>query len=288
MRITSLMMQMNLKSNLATRMSAIAKASEQASTGLRIETVSDDPVDASQVMSLQAQIADVEQYKRNGTFATTQLSTEDAALSSLRDAIASAKQLAMSTTSADPNDPTRQAALSQALALKDQIVALGNTRVGDQYVFGGDANTTPPFQSDGTYVGNSGAQQVTISDGVSVNVNHPGQPLFTDAITSINGLITQLQSGTPDQIAAATDSLQTADQTALETQSEIGSQLQNIQSTSSNLATQSSQLLDQRDALMNVDPATSLVTLQQQQTALEQAYAVVGRVLQTSLTDYLQ
>ena len=67
-------------------------------------------------------------------------------------AIAKARTLALSTTSADPNDPIRQAALNEARALKDQMVALGNTRVGDQYIFGGDYSTAPPFQSNGTYL----------------------------------------------------------------------------------------------------------------------------------------
>jgi len=288
MRITNLMIQMNLTSGLRGRMAAIAKAASQAGSGLRISTVSDDPEGASQVMQLQSEIAQIEQYRRNGTFATTQLSTEDAALSSLRDAISTAKQLAMSTTSPDPNDPTRTAALAQVKQLKDQIVALGNTRVGDQYIFAGDASTTPPFQSDGTYVGSSASQAVTINAGVSLTVNSPGQPLFTNALTSIDNLITQLQSGTPDQIAASTTSLDAASQTALETQTEVGARLQDLQTTSNTLAAQNASLLDRRDAIMNVDPAQSAIALQQQQTALEQAYAVVGRVLQYSLTDFLK
>lgn len=288
MRITNLMIQMNLQNGLRGRMSAVARASVQATTGQRINTMSDDPVDASQIMRMSSQVHDIDQYRRNGTFATTKLSTEDAAISSLRDAIAKAKSLAMSTTAADPNDPIRQAALAEAWALKDQIIALGNTRVGNQYIFGGDNSTTPPCQSNGIWVGSANAQQVQINSGVSVTVNHTGQPLFTDALNGINDLLGQLTSGTPAQIAASANTLETANQTALGIQAEVGSRLQDVQTAGTQLAALSSSLLDRRDNLRNVDQATAIVQLQQEQSALERAYAVVGRVLQSTLTDYLR
>jgi flagellar hook-associated protein 3 FlgL len=288
MRITNLMIQMNLSSGLRTRMSSLARAAAQASSGHRVNTVSDDPVDASQIMRMQSQIRDIEQYRRNGTFATTKLSTEDVAISSLRDVLASAKKLAMSTTSANPGDPDRVAALSEARTLKEQMVALGNTQVGDQFIFGGDHSTAPPFQADGTYLGNASTAQVQINNGVQIPVNHPGQPLFTDALAAINDLIAQLSGGTPGQISASTAAIDSAAQGALATQAEVGSRLKDVQEAATQLASQGSSMLDRRDALMNVDPTQAIVNLQQEQSALERAYAVVGRVLQATLTDYLK
>ena len=288
MRITNLMIQKNLMSDLRNRMRSISKASTQATTGHRINTVSDDPVDASQIMRMQNQIHDIQQFQRNGTYATTKLSVEDTAISSLCATITTAKGLAMGTTAADPNDPSRKSALAQAQTLKDQLVALGNTKIGDQYIFGGDYSTTPPFQSNGTFVGNTGTQQVEITSGVTLPMTHSGQPLFTDAIASINNLITSLQSGTPDQVSASVAGLEGAMQTALQTQSDVGARMQDVKTAGTQLATQSSALLDLRDTLMNVDPAQAIVSLQQEQGALAQAYAVVGRVMQVSLTDYLK
>jgi flagellar hook-associated protein 3 FlgL len=288
MRITNIMIQKNLMAGLRGRMSNLAKASTEATTGHRVNTVSDNPVDASQIMRMQAQITDIEQFRRNGTFATTKLSVEDVAISTLRDTLTQAKGLAMSTTAASPADPTRLAALSQAQTFKDQLVALGNTRVGEQYIFGGDYSTAPPFQSNGTYVGNAGQQQVEITPGVKVATTHPGGPLFTNAISSIDNLIAQLQTGTPAQIASAVTNIESAMQTALQTQAEVGARMQDVKSAGTQLASQSAALLDRRDSLMNVDPAQAIVTMQQEQGALERAYAVIGRVMQATLTDYLK
>lgn len=288
MRITNRMLQQNLTSGIHGRMDALARAARQVTTGRKLNAVSDNPVDASQVLRMDSQLRDIEQYRRNGTFATVKLSTEDVAISSLIGVLQTAKQTAMSTTSPDPNEAGRQAALSAARQMKEQIVALGNTRVGEEFIFGGDRSTTRPFLANGTYVGDANTRQVQINDGVSVAVNHSGQPLFTDALAAIDDLIVQLQSGTPDQIQAAVAGIEDAAQLALRNQAETGARLKDVKETSARLATLAVNLADRRDSLVNVDPAEAIVALQQEQGALERAYAVVGRVMQSSLIDYLR
>ncbi len=288
MRITNLMIQNTLTSGIRGRLAAVARAASQVASGLRVQTVSDDPVDAASVLRLNSQLADIDQFRRNGTFATAQLSVEDTALSSLKDVLQQAKTLAMAATATDPNDPTRLAALATVRQLRDQVVGLGNTRSGDQYIFGGDRSTTPPFTPAGVYVGDANTSQIAINDGVNVTLTHAGQPLFTDALSSLDDLITQLQTGTPAQIQGTVTNLQNATQETLETQSETGTRLKEIQDASARLATIGARVADRRDGVQAVDPATAVVQLQNEQTALERAYAVVGRVLQTTLNDYLK
>lgn len=288
MRITNRTLQQNLTSGIRARTEALARAARQVTTGRRVNTLSDDPVDAAQVMRMDSQLRDIEQYRRNGTFATAKLSTEDVALSSLISVLQTAKQAAMSNTSPDPADSGRQAAASEITQLREQVIALGNTRVGEEYLFGGDRSTTAPFLASGAYVGDGNTRSVQINDGVSVPTNHAGQPLFTDAIAALDNALAQLQSGTPDQIQDAVTRLEDAVQLALRNQAETGARLKDIQDTGTRLATLTASLADRRDGLVSVDPAEAIIAMQQEQSALEQAYAVVGRVMQVSLTDYLR
>lgn len=287
MRISTQQMQRNLTSGLRGRMAAIARAAAEASTGRRVRTLSDDPVDAAQIMRMESQVRDIDQFRRNGTFATTKLATEDIALTTVRDVLQRAKTLAMSTTSSNPGDPGRLAALASVRQLKEEVIALGNTRVGNEYIFGGDRSTAPPFQADGTFVGDGNTRQLAINDGVNVSLTHSGQPLFTDAIAGLEDLIQQLQSGTPAQVSAAIGDLEDATQQVMQLQSETGARLKDIQDTSAALARQSAALLDRRDSLRDVDPAEAIIKAQTEQAALERAYAVVSRVLQATLTNYL-
>jgi flagellar hook-associated protein 3 FlgL len=288
MRITNRMLQQNLTSGIHGRMTALARAARQVTTGRKLNAVSDQPVDATQVMRMDSQLRDIEQYRRNGTFATTKLSTEDVAISSLIGVLQTAKKTAMATTSPDTADASRLSAISSVDHLKDQIVALGNTRVGNEYIFAGDRSTAAPFLANGSYVGDNNTRQVQINEGVSVSMNHTGQPLFTDALAALDNLLAQLQSGTPDQIQAAVTVIEDATQVALRNQAETGARLSDVKETSARLATLSVSLADRRDSLVSVDPAEAIIQLQQEQSALERAYAVVGRVMQTSLTDYLK
>lgn len=288
MRITNQMIQRSLTSGLRGRLQALERAAAEAATGRRVRTVSDDPIDASQVMRLEAQSRDIEQYRRNGTFATTRLSAEDISLSSVLKTLRDAKDLAASTSSNDPNDPQRLAALSAVTQLKAQLVSLGNTRVGNEYLFGGAQTTRPPFQADGTYVGDAASRGVQVGDGVTLTVNHEGGALFGGAMAAIDDLMTALQSGTPADIAATTRDLESATQTVMRAQAETGSRLREIEDNGLRLAKVQSHLLERRDALVSVDPAEAIVRLQQEQAALERAYATIGRVMQATLTEYLR
>lgn len=287
MRITNQMLRQNLLSGLRGRMESLSQAATEAATGRRIQTISDDPVDASQLMRMQAQVRDVVQYRRNGTFAMTRLSTEDIALSTTLKTLQNAKDLVSASVSPDLNDPGRQAALAAVRQYKQQLVALGNTKVGNEYIFGGTRSTTPPFLADGTFVGDSNIRQVTINDGVSVDANHPGSAVFGPAMTALDNLITQLQSGTPEQVQASIADLQDATTSVMTTQAELGVSLKSIQQTGDQLALQQAALLDRRDAIANVDPAEAIVRLQAEQTALERAYSVINRVMSSNLTNYL-
>jgi len=64
--------------------------------------------------------------------------------------------------------------------------------------------------------------------------------------------------------------------------------MQSIDSTQASLAARANATLDLRDATNSIDPSQALVEVQTAQTALERAYAVVNRVLQTNILDFLK
>ena len=78
-----------------------------------------------------------------------------------------------------------------------------------------------------------------------------------------------------------------AQQTVLSLQAQAGARAQQINAAGTELAHQSATLLDRRDALQNVDPTEASVELVSAQSALERAYAAIGKVLSTNLLDYL-
>src|SRR5262245_16787411 len=110
MRISTHMLQQSARRGLAQNVENLARAQEEAATGRRILTVSDDPVDASQVMRLDAHLRDIEQFRRNAAAANTRLSTEDVVIKTARELLEQARDLALSGATTSPSDPLRQEA----------------------------------------------------------------------------------------------------------------------------------------------------------------------------------
>jgi flagellar hook-associated protein 3 FlgL len=274
----------SLRGNLET----LAAAQQEAATGRRVNKLSDDPVDASQIMRIEAQLRDVDQFQRNAAAATTRLSAEDAVLTTVRELLDRAKSIAIATSGLPSGDPLKDAALAEAIQIRDQLIALGNTKVGNDYIFGGAQTTQAPFLPDGTYVGDTNVHMAELDDNVLAPTNHTGDQFISGAIQAVVTLTQELQLNNVFSIQAAVNDLATAAQEALQAQTEVGSRLLQIKQAGQGLARRVNTLLDQREGLRDADPAVSLLKVTTAQNALERAYAVVAKVFSTNLLDYLK
>jgi flagellar hook-associated protein 3 FlgL len=288
MRISTRMLQDSALRSIRGNQETLARLTEQAATGRRIRTVSDDPGAATQIMRSEAEVRDFEQFRRNGIEASTRMGTEDVVLTSARDLLKQASGLAVGVAGREPTDPERQAMAAAVEQLRQELVAYGNTRVGNEYIFGGASSTAPPFQADGTYVGDDVVRQVEIDRGVFIPTNHGGDSVFSSALQGLADLAQELRTGTQASINTAMNDLQTAGNQIVLAQSETGTRLQQISATTNSLALRTANLLDQRDALRDVDPAEASVKVILAQSALERAYAAISKVMSTNLLDYLR
>jgi flagellar hook-associated protein 3 FlgL len=283
MRVSSQMLHWSALANLRRNSEALARAQDEATSGRRVRTMSDDPVDGAQVLRLNSDLRDIDRYRRAATAATTKLSAENVVLGSVRDLIRQAKELAMGAATASPSDPERQMAVIQLAQIRQQVLSLANTKVGSEYLFAGGRATTPPFQADGTYTGDGTLRLAEIDSGVQVQTNHPGDMVYSGAIQAIDVLSQQLQTGTASDVQAAVPGLDAAEEHFLGLQTEIGGILRQIDDTGKHLARRSSNLLDRLEAVRDVDPAEAITKLLAAQAAMERAYSVVGKVLSTNL-----
>ncbi len=287
MRISSRMFQQRAISTLRASQQSLYKAQNRAASGRRIQTISDDPDAASRIMRLNGQLRDIEQFQQNATEAQTRLQVEDTAITTARDLLARVRALAVSISSDDPANPDRVAAQASLEQIRQQLVALGNTRVSDGYLFGGACSTTPPFQPDGSYVGDDTVHQAVIDNGLILDTNHTGNDLFGEALQAIQSLQMQVRTGTAGAIQSCLPEFDGSTTGLLAAQAEVGARLQQAQTTSTSLALQAANLADTRDALQGSDPTEAAVEVIAAQSALERAYAAIGKILSTNLLDYL-
>jgi flagellar hook-associated protein 3 FlgL len=288
MRISTQMIQQGALRSLRRGTASLAKAQQEAVSGRRVQSVSDDPVDAGQIMRLDAQLRDISRFQRNGTWATTRMSVEDAVITNLRELLQKAQKLGTAAASLPAGDPVRQATIVDLQNLKTEILSLANTKVGSEFLFAGGNSTSPAFLPDGTYASDSTARSTEINAGVTIRTNDTGDVIFGDSLAAVDGLLAQLQTGDAAGIQAATGAISSASVRALTVQTTLGARLSEIQDVATALARTAVRVADQRDQLRNVDPAEAAVKLSTAQTALQQAYAVVSKVLSINLIDYLK
>ena len=286
MRISTRMIQQGALRSLRRGTEAMARAQEEAVTGRRVRTVSDDPVDAGQIMRLDSQLRDIARYRRNGTWATTRMSVEDTVVTNLRELLRQARDLATGAASLPAGDPVRESARLQVRNLYEEVVALGNTKVGSEYLFAGGRSTSPAFLADGTYAGDSVARTTEIDAGMVLETADTGDRVFGDALAALATLGSQLETGDATGIQAAAGALADASTAVLTLQTALGGRLGTVETVARALAGTGARLADQRDSLRSVDSTEAAMRLTTAQTSLQQAYAVVSRVLSVNLLDY--
>ncbi len=287
MRISDFNFRSLMVRELQARASALAGADRRSATGHLIDTPADASGDAARVVRYEGQLRDFDAYRRAGVSAGTRLSIEESVIRSARDLVQQVKHLAASVANTNPGDPLRQSVDAAIDQIQQQLVALGNTKVGDEYLFAGGKTNSPPFLLDGTYVGDATVRKATIDDGLTVDTTHTGQDLLGSTFAALAGLKLQVQTGSPAQLQSASTTLDSASQDLLTKEAEVGARQQAVTAAAGSLARRSTDLQNTRDALAEADPSQAAVELVQSQNALQQAYAAVSKVLGTSILNFL-
>ena len=171
MRVTNRSIQQTLIGQLRDGFSELARMQSLVATGIRVSKPSDDPIAASQILRVEHSLRNLEQFQRNSGAAQIRMATQESVLSQMGDLLTRAQEVALSQGSSSLNDDSRLAAAAEIDALLSQVFQFGNTRVGNEFIFGGGATDSSPFVA-GAYVGDDTVRQVRISDDVVVDAIH--------------------------------------------------------------------------------------------------------------------
>jgi flagellar hook-associated protein 3 FlgL len=272
-------------------------ALEQISSGKAVNSLSDNPAAAADVVFNHIQRSENSQYLQNISDLTSQLQTGESAVNSAVTALSQAISLGIEGANGTLNASNQQAVATQVTGIRDQILSLANQTYEGSYLFAGTASSTQPFvlnsalPSGVQYNGNSNVNSIEISPGFSIPINVPGSQIFTNpggnVIGSLNGLITALQTNTG--IGAAVTSAQQAFSQLSAQGVFYGNALQQLSSTQNYLNSNTTQLASQENAFIGADLATAATNLSQATTATNAVLAATNQILSTlNLLDYIK
>ena len=165
---------------------AITRLQEQVSTGSRVNRASDAPSDAYRILALSTQERTLKNYQEsigelNGVLQNTStiLSDMDGRLTETLTALT---QLVGGIYG--PDAPAKLAeTVNDTL---EQLISMANTKYANQYLFGGNKTTAPPYAVEYTggvitkvtYQGSDEARETEVADSVQVKGYRAGDDVF--------------------------------------------------------------------------------------------------------------
>lgn len=179
MRIADKMSFEQVNSNINKNRSQMQQLQSQAATQKRVTKPSDDPMSASRVLSNRIDLQGNKQFLKNLNYAKSFLDYTDQSLGDLSDAISRAKELTISQANdASSSETSRQVVATEIKQLLDQMVQIGNRKLGDRFIFSGFKTTTQPFNTEGDYTGDQGEMLIHVDKGSFIAMNMPGDKVF--------------------------------------------------------------------------------------------------------------
>lgn len=290
MRVADGHRQLTLLRQLSAGSEAVARATDQAVTGRRLARFSEDPVVGRQILDLDSALRAMAQYQRNAAAVRHKLETEEGVMHQVTDVLTRAKQLATAEAGSTANATTRGITAAEVRQLRAQVIALGNTSQGGEFLFGGLATGTPPFLASGSYVGTASSRQAELGPGQLADTVHSGEQMLvnTGVIAALDALEAALMADDSAAIQASITSLDGAFDATQAVLAEVGGRDHALELTLTMLTSRSDSLVARRSEVAEIPLEEAVLKLTSAQTALEAAYLATSRTLTLSLTGYLR
>jgi flagellar hook-associated protein 3 FlgL len=220
MRVTDKLRSEASKKQLNNVNVKLATIQEQMSSQKKILHPSDDPVIYSRNVQMISEKSMNTQYKRNLDRLNTFAGTYETVFSSVKDLLTTAKQLAATQGSDQMDAASRTTAASQIEGIIENLVTLGNTKVGNAYAFGGKKSDAAAFVLNDTdysvtFQGSDDVSEIYVDGSTKEKLGISGKRAFYDGTTvSVFGALKELRDALKNNdgnaIRASVDSLNKA------------------------------------------------------------------------------
>jgi flagellar hook-associated protein 3 FlgL len=276
------------------------RAQQQLTTGLRINSISDDPDHLGSLMQVRASLAQAQQISSNLGRVKTETDTSEGAM---QNAVKFLDTISTLATEAAPNTQSadsRAQIAAQVGNILEQLVGVANTSVEGRFVFSGDTDQTQPYSVDLTqvnpvsaYGGATSTRQVQNSDGSLFQVSKTAQDIFssgnpaTDVFQVVTNLYNALKSNDQTGINTAVANLQSSSQYLNNQLAFFGSVQTRVNGGIDSAANLITQLKIEQGGIEDADLTQSITDLNDGAVQQQAALAAEKQMPRTSLFDYL-
>ena len=293
MRITQNLSYDAYVNDLMRRQEAIYKLNRQMATGHKVNSASDDPAAAHNILTSKSILSSIDQYDRNVDYGLSSLSFTETALDRAKDAMMRLQELAVTAASGLSSPEARGHMLSEVNNLRETLISIGNSNFEGKYIFAGYKTDTEAFDSTGTFQGDANTQQLKINSSGSVAIGVNGGDVFTgasggvDILQVVADFSTALASNDRDAILASVTGLENSFNQVSSVVSDIGGRISRLNAAREDFSAYRLEVRSKISELEDADITALISDLKTNQVALEAALASAGKVFSINIFDYL-
>ena len=299
MRIGTLHMFRQGINSIIDQQTKLFETQNQLATGKRINSPSDDPTGAAQLVGLSESSKITAQYQDNILAARTRLELEETALGSVGETLQRVRELTIQALNDTNSAMDRAAIAAEVRQLADEVIGLANRKDGNgQFMFAGFQVLTTPFSEapPGTfnYNGDQGQRQIQIGSARQIADGDSGQSVFMDipdgggfksVFAILEDLATDLEADAPN--GASLDQLDSAMNQFLGFRASIGARLNALDSQEKINVTMLIQLEKTRSVIEDLDYAEAASRLSRESITLQAAQQAFVKVQNLNLFNYI-
>jgi flagellar hook-associated protein 3 FlgL len=281
----------------------IERTRSQIATGRRIERGSDDPAAAAQLRSVARREALATVEGDNAARLGQDLAAGAEEVEAVTMLLQRARELALQAANAPTGADGRRAIALELEQLNEELFSRANAvSLSGEPLFAGlssGAAFTRDAAGNVTYAGTPESGAVPVAPGTAIERGLPGSEVFefdlggttSSAFAVLGGLVTALQGGAADPVAAANAAIEGID-AALDTTNRavtiLGTRMAWVDQVEAQQADRRVALAERRSRVGDTDIADAIARLQQTMTALEASQAAFARVSSLTLFNALR
>jgi flagellar hook-associated protein 3 FlgL len=291
-RITNRMLGQNVIRNINRNLEIMSRTQEQMASGKRVNRPSDDPIVVARVLAFKTAIAANEQYKKNMEDARGWLDASERALDMATSTLQRARELAVYGANGTMPEESMKALAEEVDQLIGEMVQIANTSYGGRFLFGGSVTTEAPFDSAGSYKGNTDALEWEVAPQVVLTVNENGAAVFkqngNDVFQLLADLRDYLKANDNNAVSDTLDRFDRAIDHILDIRAVLGAKSNRLEMATARLDDTQINLTKTMSKLADIDLAETVMNYKNQENVYLASLATGAMVLQPSLIDYLR
>jgi len=298
MRITTNTLSQNIVRQIQQLGTQQAKLQTQVATGQRIFQPEDNPTAVGRVLGLESEQRRLAQFANNAGRALEVSQATFAGLQQIKKVSDRATEIGTLGTGVIGTDASRAYA-SEVDQLLEHTLQLANTRFRNDYLFAGTAVSAAPFTATrdaagkvtaAAYAGNSDRSAIQLSENSTIMPGSTGDTNLglRDFINQLVALRNALSTGDSPGVVAAQTSLIASEDRLVSSLAEHGGVQIRIEANRAQQLQRGDNLETLISGETDADMPSTIVRLNQSQTAYQAALQSAANIMRISLLDYIQ